>query len=71
MCIHLLEKGASQLYCHLLNLPQVFTQACRFVKKFPSHVIMGDVRQIISYSKAFGSFPSIEQSSILLFTSFA
>ncbi len=30
----------------------------------------GDVRQIISYSKAFGSFPKIVQPSMLLYTSF-
>ena len=31
---------------------------------------LGDVRQIISYSKAFSSFPSIVQSSMLVYTSF-
>jgi len=32
---------------------------------------IGDILQIISYSKAFGSFPTIVQSSMLLYTSFA
>jgi len=37
MYLHLLEKGASPLRCLVLNLRQIFTQACRFVKNFPSH----------------------------------
>jgi len=49
MYVHLLEKRASALRCpsQTKNLRQVqtqrwdfrqiFTQACRFVKKFPSH----------------------------------
>jgi len=36
---------------------------------FPSSVLR-DVHQIISYLKAFGSFPTFGQSSMLLYTSF-